>query len=221
MASLLKHGPVNPYETTTLLMAQAGLQTGTAADYDIDRPSRLPINCLVNKQMPTEINPIEPPDNHHLSAAIGWLELGNPKEANEELKKIAPALHSHSSVLIVRHEIYTKGQQWDLADEIARQLLQLFPEEPQFWIWHAYSTRRMRGGGIPQAKEILGKAQQLFPDEALIVYNLACYDCQLGNLKEARAWLEKAFHIGDRKVFKAMALQDRDLEPMWAEIKEI
>jgi len=171
--------------------------------------------------MPIEIKALQPPDNHHLSAAIGWLELGNPEEANEELKKIGPALHSHSSVLIVRHEIYTKVQKWDLADEIARQLLQLSPEKPQFWIWHAYSTRRMPGGGIPQAKEILVKAQQLFPEEPLIVYNLACYDCQLGNLKKARTWLEKAFGIGDRKVFKSMALQDRDLKPMWVEIKEI
>ena len=35
-----------------------------------------------------------PPDSHHLSAAIGWLELGNVAEAGAELEKIAP---SHSN----------------------------------------------------------------------------------------------------------------------------
>jgi hypothetical protein len=30
-------------------------------------------------------------DNHHLSAAIGWIGLGDWCGANEELEKIAPA----------------------------------------------------------------------------------------------------------------------------------
>ena len=38
---------------------------------------------------------LDSPNNHHLSAAIGWLELGNWQEANEELEKIAPALRAH------------------------------------------------------------------------------------------------------------------------------
>jgi hypothetical protein len=33
---------------------------------------------------------LQPPNSHHLQAAIGWLELGNHKEANEELEKVAP-----------------------------------------------------------------------------------------------------------------------------------
>jgi hypothetical protein len=36
------------------------------------------------------MNPLEPPDSIHLQAAQGWLDLGNPIEANEELEKIAP-----------------------------------------------------------------------------------------------------------------------------------
>jgi hypothetical protein len=52
-------------------------------------------------------------------------------------------------------------------------------------------------------------------------YNLACYACQLGNLKEARQWLEKAFAIGDSKQLKLMALDDPDLEPLWREVGEI
>ncbi len=31
------------------------------------------------------IKPLEPPDSFHLEAAMGWLELGNHLEANEEL----------------------------------------------------------------------------------------------------------------------------------------
>jgi hypothetical protein len=33
---------------------------------------------------------LQPPDSHHLNAAVGWLELGNDIEATEELDKIKP-----------------------------------------------------------------------------------------------------------------------------------
>ncbi len=61
----------------------------------------------------------------------------------------------------------------------------------------------------------------LFPKESLIPYNLACYECQAGNLKAAWNWLEKAFDAGDAKRFKLMALEDPDLEPLWVQIGEI
>jgi tetratricopeptide (TPR) repeat protein len=167
------------------------------------------------------MNPIEPPDSHYLSAAIGWLGLGDWQAANEELEKIAPALRGHPSVRMAKYEICAKAAQWDDAAEIARALLQSAPQAAQFWIWHAYATRRRAGGGIPQAKEILSQAQKLIPKEPLISYNLGCYECQLGNLPTARQWLEKAFAAGDPKTFKALALEDRDLEPLWAEIRQI
>jgi hypothetical protein len=91
------------------------------------------------------------------------------------------------------------------------------------WITLAYATRRKPGpgGGIPQAKAILTPAQKRFPKEWLIPYNLACYECQLGNQKAALAWLNKAFDLGDPKELKPMALADPDLEPFWAKIREI
>jgi Flp pilus assembly protein TadD len=167
------------------------------------------------------MKPLEPPDSFHLSAAIGWLGLGNWQEANEELEKIVPALASHPDVLWVRLEIYSKAEKWDKAAEIACALVQSRPTEPQFWIAHAYATRRMPGGGIPQAKEILRKARGLFPKEFLIAYNLACYECQLGNLEAARQCLQTASELGNPKKVKQMALADPDLELLWMEIREI
>src|ERR1043166_9428290 len=48
---------------------------------------------------------LEPPDTHHLSAAVGWLELGNPAEAGEEIARISPAALEHPDVLEVRWQI--------------------------------------------------------------------------------------------------------------------
>ena len=164
---------------------------------------------------------LEPPDTFHLSAATGWLGLGNWQEALEELEKITPALRSHPEVLLARFEIHTKAGKWDMAAETACALVQIRPKEAQFWISHAYATRRMTGGGIPKAKEILGKARTLFPKEPLIAYNLACYECQLGDVTAARQWLKSALVLGDPKQLKQMALRDPDPQPIWTAIGEI
>jgi len=60
-----------------------------------------------------------------------------------------------------------------------------------------------------------------FPKEHIIRYNLACYACQLGNLKEARDWLKKASDLVGTKQIKLMARKDADLEPLWKEIGEV
>ena len=52
--------------------------------------------------------------------------------------------------------------------------------EPQFWIWCADATRRMPGAGIPQAKEILAKAQVLFPKDCLIPLILRATNAKRG-----------------------------------------
>ena len=167
------------------------------------------------------MKPLEPPDNHHLRAALGWIGLGNFQEANEELEKIAPQLRAHPDVLTIRYVVYAKTEKWDVAAEIAGALVKLTPEEPHAWICLAYATRRKPGGGIPQAREILTQAQPKFPDYSLIPYNLACYECRLGNLETAKRWLEKAFACGDAEGMKLMALADADLEPMRKEIAQM
>lgn len=167
------------------------------------------------------VQPVEPPDSHHLRAALGWLELGNAVEAEAELDKIAPALQKHPAVLAVRFEIHSKTANWDAAVQIAGTQVNLTPEDPGAWISLAYATRRKSGGGIPQARDILARAHSKFPDQGLIPYNLACYDCQLGRLNEAWQWLQKAFALGDLKQIKKMALADPDLQSLWKKIGEL
>ena len=48
--------------------------------------------------------------------------------------------------------------------------------------------------------------------EATYHYNLACYECALGQLALARAHLEKSFEI-DKK-FREFAKTDPDLKPL-------
>ena len=171
--------------------------------------------------MEKRIKPLEPPDSIHLKAAEGWLGLGDLISANDELEQITPEFRVHPAVLFVRYEIYSKGKKWDGAVEIAGALVKLLPKQPATWICLAYATRRKTGGGISQAKEILTEAKAKFPNKYLISFNLACYECQLGNLQVAKQRLKEAFDLAGKKDIRLMALDDPDLKPLWQQIGSI
>jgi hypothetical protein len=60
-----------------------------------------------------------------------------------------------------------------------------------------------------------------FPDNYTLRYNLACYACQLGDLKQAWQWLSKAIDLAGKTDLRQQALDDPDLEPLWTRISEI
>jgi tetratricopeptide (TPR) repeat protein len=162
---------------------------------------------------------LEPPDSFHLSAAVGWLELGDWHEAEEELKKIAPALCGHPTVLEIHWVIYAKEGQWERCVDIGNDLVKADAESSFGWIHRSFALHELKR--TQEAADLLATATALFPKEWLIRYNLACYACQLGNHKEARKWLKIASSLGDAKRVKLMALNDPDLEPLRAEIEGI
>ena len=161
---------------------------------------------------------IEPPDLHHLRAAMGWLELGNHLEANEEFKQIAPTLQVHPDVLEIRWEISAMAKEWDTCLKIASAIVELAPERPFGWIGRAYSLRRVEGGGLKAAFMALLPVAHEFPAEPMIPFGLSCYTCQMGRLEDARAWLNWAFAVagltGNKKRLKIMAQEEPDLEPL-------
>jgi hypothetical protein len=74
---------------------------------------------------------------------------------------------------------------------------------------------------VPELDNVIANLVDKFTDDPIMRYNLACYECQLGRLEQAKNWLEKAFTLGDPKKIKLMALQDPDLEPLWREIGQL
>ena len=87
---------------------------------------------------------LQPPDNHCLHAAIGWLELGNHTEANEELEKISHGLRAHLDVLEVRLEIYAKAKKWAMCVDIAGAIIKLDPTRPDAWIQRSFALHGMK-----------------------------------------------------------------------------
>jgi tetratricopeptide (TPR) repeat protein len=162
---------------------------------------------------------LEPPNTHYLSAALGWLELGNLAEARVELALIDPAQQTHPDVLEVRWLICVEDSRWEEGLEVARALLENAPKRSSGWLHQAYALRRVPEGGVKKAWEALLPAFDRFPKEPIICYNLSCYACQMQQLDAARTWLKRALFIGGKDKIKRMALEDPDLKPLWDEIK--
>jgi hypothetical protein len=167
------------------------------------------------------VKPLEPPDSHHLNAALGWLGLGCAEEAQAELAHIRPANQQHPDILEARWRICAHERQWAEALEIACTELRIAPEEASGWLHRAYALRRVRDGGLSQAWDALLPAAKKFPAEPVIAYNLSCYACQMQQLDIARHWLNRAVAAGQKETIKKMALADDDLQPLWPEIKEL
>ena len=171
--------------------------------------------------MGTGMSRLEPPNTHLLSAAAGWLGLGNMAEAKAELAQIDPANQDHPDVLEVRWEIAAIEHQWEQGLEIARKLLQAAPDRASGWLHQAYALRRVPEGTVKQAWDALLPAFDKFPQESIISFNLSCYACQLGQLDAARVWFKRAMVIGGKQRIKAQALADSDLAPLWGEISQL
>lgn len=103
---------------------------------------------------------------------------------------------------------------FELAVVAADALVKGRPDEPEGWINRSFALHEM--DRTAEAQEKLRPAAEKFPDKWQIYYNLACYACQLGEMDEARALLERAFTLGDEKEVKLMALDDPDLSPSFA-----
>jgi hypothetical protein len=133
---------------------------------------------------------------------------------------VSPQLTEHPAVLETKWLICAAEKNWSAALGVARSILKGAPERSVGWLHQAYALRRVPDGGLQAAWDALRPAADQFPKEPTIPYNLSCYACQMGQLDEARKWLERALAIGSHSSIKAMALADSDLEPLWTEIKE-
>lgn len=166
------------------------------------------------------MQPLQPPDPHFLSAADGWLGLGNAREALSEWDRLSQEGRRHPAALEIRWRIFAHLADWDQALEVAENLVATAPEHCAGWLHRAYALRRASQGGLEQAWDALHPAADKFPEEDVIAYNLACYATQLGRPDEGWEWYLRAVQIsGDGKRVQAMALRDDDLKPLWDRIR--
>ena len=155
--------------------------------------------------------PLLSEDHRHLTSAEGYATLGMFLDADAELEQIDAEVRHVAEVLTVRLEIYRGLKKWEMMQTIAGRLAANDPDNAQWAISLAYATRRAHS--IDAAKCILLEALERLPKEPILHYNLACYECQLGEMEVAKAWLAHAFRLEPK--CRLMALDDADLKPLW------
>lgn len=148
----------------------------------------------------------------HLAFARGYLELGLVAEAAAELERLAPADRDTFEAAGIQLAILQEQKDWPRLLDAARRFVARHPEEAGGWVTWAYAARRAESLGA--AEDILLQGEQLHPSEATIQFNLGCYACQRGDLREARRRVDCAIALDPK--FTAAAATDPDLEPLRA-----
>ena len=149
-----------------------------------------------------------------LDAVHGFITLGMYQDAWDELENLPPEFRADDVVLALRIEIFHGLQKWESSRVLAESLAKRSPENPGWWLSWSFAVRREES--VEAARAVLKKAAEIHPNVALIAYNLTCYTCLMGELAEARELLKRAVGIDGQ--FRKLALDDPDLEPLWAEL---
>ena len=148
-------------------------------------------------------------------AAQGWIELGLFADAVDELESIKPRNRKNADVLTVRWAACSGAKKWEEAIELAQTLVEIAPDRFDGWWMKSYALHEMKR--TQEAYENLAAVIPKFSREHTAHYNVACYLVQLKRVDDAREYLKVAFALEPK--MRQGALEDPDLEPLWAEIR--
>lgn len=151
-------------------------------------------------------------DRKRLEAAEGFLALGLPMEAHDEIESIAPEARHLSEVLEVRLGIFQTLERWELVQTVAATLTKRDPQNLRAWL--AWTTAERRQGRQDEARRVLsaGIAANSGRNGELWIA-LACLECDAGNLDRAKDALHKAIDTDGN--LRLRALDEPALAPLW------
>lgn len=152
----------------------------------------------------------------HLSYAQGYLELGMVAEAAAELERLPASEKQTTAVQSLRMAILHELEDWPSLASLAAEFVRHTPDESAAWVTWAYATRRATS--LAAAEEILLLAERHHPAEPTIQFNLGCYACLRGDLREARQRVDRAIELEPK--FRDAAATDPDLAALRAAKKK-
>jgi predicted Zn-dependent protease len=130
------------------------------------------------------------PMKHHFDAASGWLELGNPAEAQAELDHLTFGVLSRPEVQLLRWKVLAALQNWHRALCVSRELVAAEPERATPWICLAFSL--VHTHGAEEASRCLTESSGLHPENCRSVPRfLARQTGRLAASPDPNRWLHK------------------------------
>ena len=131
-------------------------------------------------------------------------------EAVEELDALPIDAGLRGDVLEMRVLILIKAERWVEAVAACEKLCAVAPDVAVGFIHMAYCLHEM--GRTLQAKEVLLDGPASLNRDPTYHYNMACYECVLGNVETARAYLEASLALDEK--LRDFARRDPDLKPL-------
>ena len=142
-----------------------------------------------------------------LAAAQGYSELGLPELALAELAELPEEFQTEPAVVETRLSVLMQAKRYKDALQAGQKLCRLVPDKTAGFIHSAFCLHEL--GNTHAARELLLSGPDALRAEPTYHYNLACYECALGNLEQARAHLDVSFAM-DKKL-RDFAQKDPDL----------
>lgn len=125
-----------------------------------------------------------------------------------ELNALPEDAQQHPMVVEMRLVVLMQWKRWEEALTTSRELCRVHPEGNSGYIHAAFCLHEMQR--TAEARDILLEGPETLHTDPTYHYNLACYECILGNVNLAQAHLDRCVQL-DKK-FKNYAKTDPDLE---------
>jgi hypothetical protein len=133
------------------------------------------------------------------------------REAWNELSALSPDDNGTFVVGVFRVEILVALQKWEHAARLAEAIIRQGASIGGLYISGGHAIRWARS--LAEARDFLLRGEPLLGKEWVWWYNLGCLECQLGDLKEAKTRLLRAFDLQPHS--RLIVFRDGDLEPLW------
>lgn len=127
----------------------------------------------------------------------------------DELEVTAPDERHRSEVLRVRMRILNAMKRWESAAMLGESMIGKGAQDAEIYFAAAHAVRQSRG--LRDATALLLKADDLLAKDSKWHFQLACYQCQLGCLEEAKVRLRIAFELDPNCRLRALEHEDLEL----------
>ena len=141
-----------------------------------------------------------------LTEAEGYLELGLFERALERLEAVERTAHCRADRALLRGSLHREREEYSAAVPHFRAALELRPGDIPATVGVGWCLKR--SGKLNEAAQAYQAALQRHPQEGLLHYNLACYQCLLGRTAEALEGLQRAIQIDPE--FRDLAQEEDD-----------
>jgi tetratricopeptide (TPR) repeat protein len=142
-----------------------------------------------------------------IRAATGWLELGMPADALEELKSLSLVEQGQHRAMELKLAAEMAMMMWKDASATALKLCEQASDEPDFFLSAAYCLHEM--GSTVEARNCLENGPASLHELPVFHYNMACYLWKIGDQEPAKQYLMNAISMDEN--FLEAAKVDKDL----------